>query len=154
MGKNPKVAVLKFNKNLSINWNNLELQHSILVDNETGYQASTETFTEVAKYRFFGFLKPNLEKIKGCFIVRQDAPDPLKITKENIFDEAFSASDLIYYEDEFLSRSMSQVEEKHTTEPDYLQKALVRILLIESIAVAVLVIAVGVPKILSNMGAL
>jgi len=152
MPKNQKVPVLKFNKNLSINWNNLELQHSILVDNETGYQASTESFIELVKYGFFGFKKPNLEKIKGCFLVRQDAPDPLKVTKDNIFDKTFSAQDLIYYEDEFLSRSMSQVEEKNTTEPDYLQKALVRILLIESIAVAVLVIAVGVPKILSNMG--
>ena len=153
MAKKTKVQVLKFNKNLSINWNNLELKDSIIVDELSGYRASPETFIEVVKYSFFGFKKPNLEKIKGCFLVRQDAPDPLKISPTGIFDKEFTAEDLIYYEDEFFSRSLSQEEELNTTEPDYIQKALVRILLIESIAVAVLVIAFGIPKILSNLGA-
>jgi|TARA_R100000353_G_C6486322_1_gene190522 hypothetical protein len=151
--KKPKIDVLKFNKNLSISWNKLPLDESIIVDDENGYKASTEAFVEMIKYRFFGFKKPNLEKINGGFLVRQDAPDPLKPTQDNIFDKEFTSEDLIYYEDEFLSRSMSQVEEKNATEPDYIQKALVRILLIEAIAVAVLVIAFGIPKILQNLGA-
>lgn len=148
-----KVDVLKFNKDLTLQWKKLPLEESIIVDDENGYKASTESFIEIVKYKFFGFKKPNLEKIKGGFLVRQDAPDPLKPSAKNIFNKEFSSEDLIYYEDEFLSRSMSQVEEKNSTEPDYIQKALVRILLIESIAVAVLVIAVGIPKIIENMGA-
>ena len=62
-----KVDVLKFNKDLTLQWKKLPLEESIMVDDENGYKASTESFIEIVKYKFFGFKKPNLEKIKGGF---------------------------------------------------------------------------------------
>tara|TARA_R100001530_G_scaffold35499_1_gene27670 strand:+ start:3840 stop:4298 length:459 start_codon:yes stop_codon:yes gene_type:complete len=148
-----KIKVLKFTNNKEIVVKNCKMDKGILVDGTAeGYVANPHAFTELQAHKLWGFIKPKPDKINGCFIVREDAPDPLQFTAKGIFGEPFTQNDLIYHEDESLARSMALVEERNSMEPDFLQKNLVKVLLIEAISVLVLVIAVGLPEILSNYG--
>ena len=148
-----KINVLKFTNNKEIKFNKLPHDKGIIVDSGTeGYLADPESFIEYQSNSIFGFIKPKPEKVQGSFLVREDAPDPLRMRKNSIFGPTFTESDLIYHEDESLARAMALVEEKNSNEPDYIQKQISKILLIEAVCVLVLVVAVGLPTVLKNWG--
>ena len=148
-----KINVLKFTNNKEIKFNKLPHDKGIIIDSGIeGYLADPESFIEYQSYNLFGFIKPKPEKVQGSFIVREDAPDPLRIRKNSIFGPVFTESDLIYHEDESLARSMALVEEKNSNEPDYIQKQISKLLLIEAVSVMTLVVAVGLPTILKKWG--
>ena len=156
MGKLNKVTLIKFNTDRSIKIIAAPVDKSIISDSKEGFIARNSAFTEIIKDRFFGFIKGNQDQIKGSFIVREAAPDPLEFRVEDgvgkIYGEDFTPDDLVYHEDESFTRSTADIEVKGSTEPDFIQKAMVYAVLGEVGAVLILVIAVGLPEALKRFG--
>ena len=154
--KKIKIKLVKFNHDRSVTIKDAEVDKSIIVLEDEGFIARNTAFNEYIKDSFWGFVKGKKEKIKPCFIVRENAPDPLEFRVEEgvgkIYGEEFTPDNLVYQEDESFSRSISNIEIKNSNEPDLIQKAMVYCLLGEVVAVIVLCFAVGIPEALAKFG--
>jgi len=148
--KNNKINLIKFNMDKSIQVKKREVDQGIIVDDKEGFIARNGAFVEFLPDKIFGFIKSTKEKTQAAYIVRENAPDPLEFNKESLYGPEFTPDDLIYKEDEFFTRSTSEIELKGSNAPDMVQKAMVYAVLGEVVAILILVLAVGVPEVLKR----
>tara|TARA_R110002074_G_C12467311_1_gene659912 strand:- start:331 stop:816 length:486 start_codon:yes stop_codon:yes gene_type:complete len=148
--KKTMTNLIKFNHDKTVEIKKVEVIRSIIVSDKEGYLARNSAFTEFFQDKLFGFIKQKPEKIKGCFIVREGAADPLEFREDSIYGKEVTPDDIVYHEDENVAISSSDVELSNGTGPDYIQRGLVVCLTVESVAVLILALAVGLPKFISN----
>ena len=149
--KSIQTNLIKFNHDKTVSIKKAEVTRSIIVDDKEGFLARNSAFTEFSEDKLFGFIKQKPEKLKGSFIVREGAADPLEFREDSIYGKDVTPDDIVYHDDENVAISSSEVELSNATGPDYIQKALSVVLIAEAISVLVLALAVGLPKFISNI---
>ena len=105
------VRVIKFNTDRSIQITKAPVEKSIINIDKEGFISKNSAFTEFLPSKFYGFIRPKIIKIQGCFIVRENDPAPLEFRSENIYGDEVSVDQLEYHENEIFSRAVSNVEE-------------------------------------------
>lgn len=149
--KNNTTRLIKFNHDKSVEISKVEVTRSIIVSEKEGFLARNSAFTEFSEDKLFGFIKQKPEKLKGSFIVREGAADPLEFREDSIYGKDVTPDDIVYHEDENVAISSSEVELSNATGPDYIQRGLVITLTVEAVAVLILALAVGLPTFISNI---
>ena len=149
--KSTQTNLIKFNHDKTVSMKKAEVTRSIIVDDKEGFLARNSAFTEFSEDKLFGFIKQKPEKLKGSFIVREGAADPLEFREDSIYGKDVTPDDIVYHEDENVAISSSEVELSNATGPDYIQKGLSVVLIAEAISVLILALAVGLPKFISNI---
>ena len=149
--KSTQTNLIKFNHDKTVSIKKAEVTRSIIVDDKEGFLARNSAFTEFSEDKLFGFIKQKPEKLKGSFIVREGAADPLEFREDSIYGKDVTPDDIVYHGDENVAISSSEVELSNATGPDYIQKGLSVVLIAEAISVLILALAVGLPKFISNI---
>ncbi len=108
------VRVIKFNTDRSIQITKAPIEKSIIVLDKEGFLTKNSAFTEFLPSKFYGFIRPKILKIQGCFIVRENDPAPLEFRAENIYGKEVNVDQLEYHENESFSRAVSNVEENNS----------------------------------------
>ena len=98
--KSTQTNLIKFNHDKTVSIKKAEVTRSIIVDDKEGFLARNSAFTEFSEDKLFGFIKQKPEKLKGSFIVREGAADPLEFREDSIYGKDVTPDDIVYHEDE------------------------------------------------------
>ena len=146
--KNPQVKLIKFNMDKSIQIVNANVNKSIIEYEKEGFEARNEGYSEYKKDKLFGFIRAKDDKIKSCFIVRENDPAPLVFDKESMYGSTVTPDQLVYHEDESFSRKVSEVESKKAAGPqELIVKALGIVCICLAIGFLLQISIVGIPNI-------
>ena len=146
--KNPQVKLIKFNMDKSIQIVNANVNKSIIEYEKEGFEARNEGYSEYKKDKLFGFIRAKDDKIKSCFIVRENDPAPLVFYKESMYGSTVTPDQLVYHEDESFSRKVSEVESKKAAGPqEFIVKALGIVCICLAIGFLLQISIVGIPNI-------
>ena len=146
--KNPQIKLIKFNMDKSIDIVNADVNKSIIEYEKEGFEARNEGYSEYKKDKLFGFIKVKDDKIKSCFIVRENDPAPLVFDKESMYGSSVTPDQLVYHEDESFSRKVSEVESKKGSgSTEFIVKALGTVCICLGIAFLLQISIVGIPNI-------
>lgn len=141
-----RVTLLKFNMDKSIEEVRAEVNKSLLITKNEGWEANTVSFTEVRKDRIYGFKKANPDKLASCYVVRENDPSPLHFTQDKIYGDPVTPDDLIYHEDESFSRKVSEVEiKKGKGQQEFIVWALGMVCIILAVGFLFEISVVGLP---------
>ena len=146
--KNPQVKLIKFNMGKSIQIVNADVNKSIIEYQKEGFEARNEGYSEYKKDKLFGFIRAKDDKIKSCFIVRENDPAPLVFDKKSMYGSTVTPDQLVYHEDESFSRKVSEVESKKAAGPqEFIVKALGIVCICLAIGFLLQISIVGIPNI-------
>ena len=146
--KNPQVKLIKFNMDKSIQIVNADVNKSIIEYQKEGFEARNEGYSEYKKDKLFGFIRAKDDKIKSCFIVRENDPAPLVFDKKSMYGSTVTPDQLVFHEDESFSRKVSEVESKKAAGPqEFIVKALGIVCICLAIGFLLQISIVGIPNI-------